>query len=61
LKNIVAPDHAAVVVVDVGERVAHGAARLAEAHFGAVGQVAGLERLLQHAASLRDTSCSTSE
>ena len=46
-------DHAAVVVVDVRERVAHRAAGLAQPHLGAVGQVVAVERLLQDARRLR--------
>ena len=42
-------DHPAVVVVDVRERVADRAAGLAQPHFGAVGQVVAVERLLQDA------------
>ena len=42
-------DHPAVVVVDVRERVADRAARLAQPHLGAVGQVVAVERLLQDA------------
>ena len=42
-------DHPAVVVVDVRQRVADRAARLAQPHLGAVRQVVAVERLLQDA------------